>query len=351
MLQVEEAGLFRADLGRSLNLFVGAGFSTLAHNGLRAPLPAGDELRQLLIEKFDLQKYNSLDLPGVYAVLMADRREALRDYLESIFVVKTYDNRYDALRSLSVEFLYTTNIDDLPFHIFDSRAGDSGRVLHDIYLYGAPRNPDYVVQYIPLHGCVRHEDDDFLFTAGQLSSAFASDRETWYVFQRELQARPTLFVGYGMRDAGVLQALHDSGSGSQNNRWILLRSADEGAAALYQSLGFHVLVGETADLLRYIDTELAGAPGSFGTSRTIHAGQVPGVAEIAQRPIRSFFLGGEPEWSDAYSAQVHKRRVNSAVKNSLYSGKHVAIVGLPLSGKTTILKQVAVEVGGDRPVI
>lgn len=351
MLQVEELGLFRADLGRSVNLFVGAGFSTLAKNGLNKNLPAGDELRLLLIDHFDLSEYKNLDLSGVYAVLLADRREALRKYLESIFIVKSCSSEYDSLRLLDVEYLYTTNIDDLPFHIFESRPGDSGKVLHDIYQYGAPRHPRDVVQYIPLHGSVRHDDGDFLFTAGQLSSAFASDRETWYVFQRELQARPTLFVGYGMRDAGVLQALHDSGAASKNNRWILLRSDDAGARALYKSLGFHVIVGETADLLSYIASEHAVVANSFSAPRAVHAGQVPSVAGIAQRPIRSFFIGAEPEWSDAYSSQVHRRRINSAVKNSLYSGKHVAVVGLPLSGKTTILKQVAAEISADRPVI
>lgn len=80
-------------------------------------------------------------------------------------------------------------------------------------------------------------------------------------------------------------------------------------------------------------------------------GQVPTVAQVAQRPIRNFFLGAEPEWSDAYSSQVVRRRINSSIKNSVFSGKHVALVGLPLSRKTTILKQVAAELASDRPVL
>lgn len=75
------------------------------------------------------------------------------------------------------------------------------------------------------------------------------------------------------------------------------------------------------------------------------------IGEIAQRPIRNFFLGAEPEWSDAYSGQVFRRRINSAVKNTIYSGRHAAVVGLPLSGKTTILRQVATELSADRPVL
>ena len=352
MLKVSEQGLLKADLTRGLNIFVGAGFSTLARNEFNDQLPVGDGLKNLLVEKFNLQAYESLDLASLYAVLLSDRRDALREYLVKVFTIRDYDDRYDALRSLNVQFWYTTNIDDLAFHIFNVRAGLASRALHDLSTYGAPRRPEDVVQYIALHGCVRHEDADFLFTPGQVSSAFASDRETWYVFQRELQSRPTFFIGYGMRDAGVLQALHDGTSRAQFNRWILLRNDDEAARALYASLGFNVLVGETDDFLNYVrDEEPPSKVAQEQPSLTSFTGQVPTVTQMAQRPIRNFFLGAEPEWSDAYSNQVVRRRINSVVKNSVYSGRHVALVGLPLSGKSTVLKQVAAEIAAERPVI
>lgn len=352
MLKVAESGLFNADIAGPINLFTGAGFSTLAENVFKASLPVGDALKNLLVKEFALQAYASLDLASLYAVLLADRRDALRTYLDSVFSVDKYDNRYDSLRRLDVSFLYSTNIDDLPFHIFNARNGDGAKVIHDFGIYGAPRQPSEVVQFIPLHGNVRHEDADFLFTPGQISSAFASDRQTWYVFQRELQARPTFFLGYGMRDAGVLQALHDGSAQSHFNRWILLRRQDEAASALYTSLGFHILVGETEDFLRSVASHVpASESPPSNTSRRKFTGQVPGIAEVAQRPIRNFFLGSEPEWSDAYSAQVVRRRINSAVKNSIFNGRHVAVVGLPLSGKTTILKQVAAEITINRPVL
>ncbi|WP_294130399.1 hypothetical protein [Sphingobium sp.] len=139
---------------------------------------------------------------------------------------------------------------------------------------------------------------------------------------------------------------------TQVNRWILLRKDDEAARALYTSLGFHIAVGDTEDLLKFISIDLPDKVGTKSTnSRRIFTGHVPSVAEVAQRPIRNFFLGAEPEWSDAYSSQVVRRRINSAVKNSIYNGRHVAIVGLPLSGKSTILRQVAAEIGADRPTL
>jgi len=352
MLQAVEEGLLKADLSKEINLFVGAGFSTLARNELNKFLPVGDKLKNDLVEEFNLQPYASLDLAGLYAVLLSDRRGDLRSYLEKIFTVHSYDPSYDGLRSLKVKFFYTTNIDDLPFHIFNARPKEDCPILHDRTMYGAPRQPEDVVQFIPLHGNVRHDDADFLFTPGQISSAFASDRETWYVFQRELQARPTIFLGYGMRDAGVLQALHDGSPSSQFNRWILQRKEDEASAALYRSLGFHVAVGEISDFLEFVNSKVRTPSTPTATlSHQIFTGQVPKAGEVAQRPIRNFFLGAEPEWSDAYSSQVVRRRTNSSVKNSIYNKRHVAVVGLPLSGKTTIIKQIAAEMSSERPVL
>lgn len=347
MLIVGEQALLDADLSNSINVFAGAGFSTLAKNEHDAPLPTGGQLKAEIVRDFDVGQLSALDLPSLYAVISAERRDELREYLLKQFTVAQYDETYDAIHKLHVSHFYTTNIDDLPHHIFRPNS-ENGRVLHDVYQYGAPRDLTYVVQYIPLHGSIRHEDGEFLFTGGQISSAFASDRETWYVFQRELQARPTIFLGYGMHDAGVLQALHDTGA-SRSNRWILLRGGNEAAEELYRSLGFQVMVGEIVDFLEHVKNLIPAQ--KLGLSAQRLTGQVPRIGEFAQRPVRSFFLGAEPEWSDAYSPQVVQQRINTKVKNSILSGRHVAVVGLPLSGKTTILKQVAAELAQTRDVL
>lgn len=54
MLGVTDAGLLRADLTKGVNLFLGAGFSTLAGNITGNKLPVGEGLKDLLIREFDL---------------------------------------------------------------------------------------------------------------------------------------------------------------------------------------------------------------------------------------------------------------------------------------------------------
>lgn len=147
-----------------------------------------------------------------------------------------------------------------------------------------------------------------------------------------------------MSDAGVLQALHNS-SLQQRNRWILVRPGKAAVTELYESLGFHVLEGEISDFIEYIGSltlELATP------TKRPQLGRIPARDEIPQRPVRNFFLGAEPEWSDAYSPQITRRRVNDEVMDLALQGKSVAIVGLPVSGKSTILRQVATDLSPTR---
>lgn len=347
MLKIDQMGLFESDISGPLNLFTGSGFSRLAKNSDLNRLPTGDDLRDLLVEGFKRPELSKMDLQSVYTILHSSKRESLNQYLSKVLTVSEFDDRYRNLRNLNISHFYSTNIDDLPYQVFSPIEGEESPIFHDVFLYGEPRDRSSSIVYIPLHGSVRHEEPTFIFTAGQIASAFQGDQQTWFVFQRELQRRPTFFLGYGMNDAGVLQALHNASLAS-NNRWILLHEPDESAIALYESLDFNVMIGGIDDFVDTVASVAKAERSSFGRPKF---GAVPRPDEIARRPVRSFFLGAEPEWSDAYSPQVVKRRLNKQVTDKTLSGKSVAVVGLPLSGKSTILKQVAVELQDREPTV
>ncbi len=350
-IELSEKALFAEDLRNGVNLFLGAGFSVMAKNGNGEFLPDGKTLQAALVEELDLSDFSELDLQSLYAVAIQTDRDRVRKVVRDLLTVRAYDQRYGVLRNLNISSIYTTNIDDLIYLIFAPKAGQASKALHDSVLYSAPRVPAEVINYVPLHGCVRHDDREFIFTPGQIASAFAADRESWYVFQRELQRRPTLFIGYGLKDAGVLQALH--GNPVDNvNRWILIRESSDSARRLFESLGFKVIIGDTAGILEYLAAHSKTDDAqSLGPVRRHAYGLIPRFDEAAQRPVKTFFLGGEPEWSDAYSGQIVKRRVVSAAKDIILAGKDLMLVGLPLSGKSTTLKQLAVDLAQTRNCI
>lgn len=347
LLEVRRSGLFDEDLRGPVNLFTGAGFSRLATNSNGLPLPLGEELKDLIITRFKREDLIALDLQSVYTIITNERKDELDDFLVEIFSVAGGHEAYTPLRKLNISHLYSTNIDDLASKVFAPVQDQNSRVFHDVLQYGEPRDRESVIRFIPLHGSVKHDPRDFVFTSGQISSAFQADQQTWFVFQRELQIRPTIFLGYGMHDAGVLQALHNA-SLKSSNRWILVRPNQGAIESLYESLGFHVIVGEIADFLEYLDRR---SPTATTVQGRPLLGRVPSRNEIAQRPARNFFLGAEPEWSDAYSPQITKRRANDRVLDLILQGKNAAIIGLPLSGKSTILKQVAVDLSATRSCI
>lgn len=350
MLTVKEAGLFDSDLTDPINLFLGSGFSTLARNRAGKCLPTGSELKTALIEKYSRQDLDQLDLQSVYTVIANEQKADVDELMINTFSVEKYNDKYDCLRQLSISHIYTTNIDDLPFKIFRPIMGEVSPLFHDVSRFGQPRDISASIQYIPLHGSITHEEPAFIFTSGQISSAFAADQQTWFVFQRELQRRPTFFLGYGMKDAGVLQALHNALL-QRANRWILVTPGHPEAETLYESLGFHVLVGTIEDFLDTI-CERAKNRAAKGLAKSwAKLGSIPRSDEVAQRPVRDFFLGAEPGWSDAYSPQVQRRRVNDRVLDLALQGKNVAVIGLPLSGKSTIIRQSAADLMDKRSCI
>jgi hypothetical protein len=343
VLEVEKQALYERDLQVGVNLFLGAGFSRMARNMKGQALPTGDGLKELIVTELKLEEYRDLDLPSIYQIALSSQRSRLFSLLKSTFTVREYDPCYEYLRLLNVHAIYTTNIDDLVHCIFAPKQGSISKILHDRAMFSAPKELSAVIDYVALHGCVRHSEPRYVFTLGEISSAFAADQETWYVFQRELQSRPTIFVGYSLRDAGVLQALHSARERSAN-RWILLRGADNTAKDLFHSLGFETLVGDTAAFLEHLTTVFGeGTEQTLDAKRSFFCGAIPSFGATAQRPVRSFFLGAEPVWSDAYSSQVVKRRIFTEVKNAILSGSNPILVGVPLCGKSTLLRQLAVD--------
>jgi hypothetical protein len=84
-----------------------------------------------------------------------------------------------------------------------------------------------------------------------LASAFSSDPDKWHVLTGRLQKFPTVFCGYSLNDAGVLQALSPETVNERphQDKWIVLRDADDAAESYFTALGFNIIIGGTVELL------------------------------------------------------------------------------------------------------
>jgi hypothetical protein len=211
---------------------------SLANNNLGEPLPVGADLKKKLLERFAITSAQSLDLSQLCTVIEASQASELRLFFKQIFTVRDFDPRYLQLDQLALRYVFTTNIDDLMYKIF---ASAHLRYLNDITMNGPARADKSAVNYAPLHGTVQNDQSKLTFSTTDIASAFAADPDLWHLLTNQMQQLPTLFWGYSLADAGILQALNPGTTRGRElkDRWVILRAHDPASEEYFRALRFN----------------------------------------------------------------------------------------------------------------
>lgn len=345
MPRIEYENIFKNALYSEVNLFVGAGFSILANNKDEKPLPLGRALAEEIVQFFGVDDLAGLPLGKLCTVLNASRKAELTDFLRNRFTVESFSDEYKSIERLDVRSIFTTNIDNLIFHIY---ADSQFSYINDIRMRGVEHGNRTSINFIPLHGCVVDEDPHFVFEVTELTSQFSKSPDKWYFLTQALQDHSTLFWGYGIEDSGVLQALNiDMIEGREHQpKWIILRNDERKTVEYFKALGFHIIIADTQEMLQYIsdlqfpsteEKSVRIARGIFEDNR------IPSVGMEAVRPLHHFLLGAAPIWPDIFHRRLHKTKYFHKVSDLINSGTHAIVLGIPACGKTTLLMQVAFE--------
>lgn len=330
-----------------INLFIGSGFSVEAKDKKNNPLPVGNKLVEEIIDEFNLHNYSNLNLAQISSILESNNKENFFRFLTKRFAVSEYDDLYNDILKINIKSIITTNIDNL-FHRIASRNND--KYINDITITGPSFQDRSAIDYIPLHGCINHTPHDFVFSILNIAAAFSRDPDKWHFLTERVQNIPTLFWGYGLNDAGVLQSLNTATikSREHKDKWIVLRTHDDASVSYFKSLGFQIIIAETKDLLGYIrDIQITiGTPPKLSSSSKSLFPEyaVPELGEIPVRSLEEFFLGTPPSWYDIFSGKLHKISHYQAIQNSIYSSKQTVVIGLPACGKTTLMMQLANDI-------
>lgn len=344
MINIELEELFKNALDNGINIFTGAGFSTLAKDRFSKELPVGIQLKEELCKEFSVS--SSLDLAQISTILESTKKENFLNYLTERFKVGEFSDKYKILAEINLKSIFTTNIDDLPFEIFESSAN---KYLNDITEFG-PSLDKTAIDFIPLHGNVLRKDKGYTFSTVDIASAFSNESNVWNYLRTITTKDPILFIGYSLSDAGVIQALFNKIDKSKQSKtkWILLRKNDDGAESYFKSLGFNIIIGSTESLLDYFiqytkereveeRTQLVNK-GDYVFSKE----SLPKLSsKLTVRPLKNFYLGDAPIWSDIYSNRIPKLNHFEKLLNLINGKKNVILIGLPASGKTTLMMQVA----------
>lgn len=346
-MNIQNESLFKHSLANGINLFLGAGFSVAAKSKGKN-LPVGDGLKTELIDFFHRPKPSALSLPQLCQIIASTQRDALVEFFQNRFLVDDFAPEYSNLERANIKAIFTTNIDDLVANIFS----DSVKYyVNDIMLRGPVISGGSAIDYIPLHGSVTHGDGRFDFSPLEIASSFERDRDKWFGYVGRIQQTPTLYWGYRVEDAGVLQALAKESVGGRNKAdcWIVLRNNDEEAIEYYSSLGFQIIIAETVDLLKYFGQlpakKVAGTPKSLVGKHFVEF-YIPPLATVPVRSISEFYLGAEPTWYDVFSGKIHETAHFITAKNAIAGAKHIVLIGGVVTGKSTLLKQLATRITG-----
>lgn len=343
--------LFKNALRQGINLFCGAGFSVESFDHNNSKLPVGEMLLNELKEEFpSISGYSNL--PRACTKLTRSDKQSFYSFLNNRFCVKNFDPEYTSLTNIRIKNIYTTNIDDLFFKIFES--SDSPYYLTDCSIKGSEYSDDLAVNYFPLHGCIKNHSD-YVFGVTEIASAFSQrgNEKSWKKLAVDAANDPILFWGWNFEDAGPIEAMYSDENNIDNNtnRWVLLRKPNDETVDYIKSLGFNIIIGDTKEMLTYIsefvETLSANNKEEATDDKTtvlLERYQIPLNDEnLTSYPLRRFFLEYTPNWSHIYSHSIPKTINYKRVENSIASNIDTIIMGIRGAGKTTLMMQLLVD--------
>lgn len=347
---IEKENSFKQAINSGINVFVGAGFSTLASDETGRQLPTGSRLLEELNNEFGKK---AQDLSMLATILRSSDNIKFNQYLTQRFKVGKFDDLYKNLNLISVKYFLTTNIDNLIPKIIDSNPIG---YLHDIRDNGEATDKNAIC-YLPLHGNVDRPSDGYVFSTTEISSIFNNAPRIWQYLGHAVEKRPTLFLGYSMKDASTIQALFSqrfSHPAAQKDKWILTYNPEEDAVQYFKALGFNIVNGSIRELLEALPSlstprqPSVRTKGASQIKELFKANLIPETnLNLPARSIIHYFQGIEPMWGDILSGNiVRTSQYDEAIDKLRDPSRHTLIIGAPLCGKSTVAMQAAAEAKG-----
>ena len=232
--------------------------------------------------------------------------------------------------------------------IYKLYAENRSSYINDITRRGPAFSDKTAINYIPLHGSV-HNNDTLIFDPLEIVSTYNNSPDKWNYLTTTLKKHPTLFWGYSLSDASVLNSFAETFNAKEQNfdKWIVLYHENSDDIEYFKTFDFNIIISSTDELLEYmgsISSKRAPATISQSVSTLVQKYSIPSISDIPVRPIVNFYLGDNPTWYDIFSGKIHKTSHYKTTKDKILSKQGTIILGMPASGKTTLLMQLAADV-------
>jgi hypothetical protein len=341
-MNIDKPNMFREMIRTGINLFTGAGFSKLPDiNG--KSLPDASELCQEICDIFSIPSQYATDLEKVSNIVNLRAKQQFQDYLRGKYTVTDYNPLYDTLNLISIHSYITTNIDNIIQCVMDNSNRYS---LHDVVFYGASKSSTTTIQYIPLHGNVKDITSHLYFGKNELANVDSDNKELFALMQAKLMEAPTLFWGYGFHDNAVERTITKVLDSHCQDVWIQCMPGSENVD-YFRELGCNVIEGTTEDLLLWIQENCCtfdNAQDEVNYSKQLKKYFIPSRNQIETVTAEDFFLNGSTHWYCVLSNYPYITKAVNLLYEKSFRNKNLIAIGIPFSGKTTLLMQLAIKV-------
>jgi len=340
--------MFKVALQKGINLFTGAGFSTLPDADGNILLTS-DKLCGEICERFSIDPKYKNDLENLSNIVNIRYKEDFQAYLREKFTVSSYNKRYDVLNSINLSSYITTNIDNIIQCVMDHSKRYS---IFNVVEYGAKRGSSSLL-FIPLHGNVKYLNSNLYFGKSELANVDTDNKDLFDLMHGELLKAPTLFWGYGFHDNAVERTITKVLQDSHQDIWILCTPGNPNAD-YFRDLGCHVIEGTTEGLLDWIEEncleEQSNDPDSINMN-SLQQYFIPSLNTLEVISQEDYFAKGCTHWYCILSDYAYQTKSVNLLYNCALQRKNIITVGIPFSGKTTVMMQISTKAQADIKLI
>lgn len=339
-MEIENSSLFKEKLKEGINLFTGAGFSTLPdiHGEV---LPTGRDLCMEIEKTFNiLAEEFEYDLEVISSILPDN---SYQDYLRRRFRVHSYNEKYEVLNKINMNSYITTNIDNIISQVISK---SSRYYLRNLSFYGANKGNKSELVYLPLHGDVLNNNVPLYFKKLDLAVVDDVNRKLFETMRTYLRKQSTLFIGYGFHDKGILPIIKEITSERPQDLWIQCLPNDEKMKNLFSRLGCNLILGTTEELLDWININIKDEEiiEEHSDILEINGYKIPNIDDLEVMSSEDYFNKGETHWHAIHANHPYETKWVTSIYDAAIKNKKIIIVGGDFSGKSTLLMQLAIKV-------
>ena len=351
------------DNGNGVNFLTGAGFSIYAKNKYNIELYIGstliDKLKTEILHKCtnitDVQKdlvNDSNNLSEICTFLKEDK-VIIDRWLLDLYTISDYNECYDILPKIKIKHIITTNIDNLLEVVYRNTNIEIENSMVSRIPEGKNR-----IQYYKIHGDIKNFNDSngtFVFSIGEIDVNHSIKEDHFNLLRQKVifqKQSPLVIIGNSISDSTVRQQLFTILDQSKelcpvyyidNN----IKNCSK-IKELYKNFNITTYCMDTKEFLleiaKYQPKQRQKNDSILATGSEYSLTNILKKEKLRTKgsTIKDIYLGTQLLSFEQVTKFVQTEYLNKST-NHIMGSKNLIITGFPCSGKTYLLKQIAME--------